>query len=165
MKNNFTDDEGRTITVYFTDDMYSWTERSPYHIVPIGNYIGTIQFGQNSFGEIVSHFYAGYDNDIGPEAVVIWESMDRSQMQDDIERIFLRVAIFIDEHEDEFDYPEPYVPYARAGVCAIIKSYMNMLGKDSYSLDMNNFKDEYMPYVTAIYKGESIPPWDQIEDN
>lgn len=162
---NISDKDGNIITVALTDDWSTWEDRKVSYSIPIGNYIGSIQFGDNFYGNIVSNFYCGFDNDINPEAVVIWESIDESQMQDDIKRIFLRAAVFPDEQDCDFICPIPYLPFARAGVCMIIKSYIQNYDRDTYDIEMNHFNDEYTPYISALFNGTEIPNWEELDDN
>lgn len=165
MKKSISDKTGNIIKVAITDDWSTWKDRKVPYSIPIDNYIGSIQFGDNFYGSIVSNFYCGFDSDINPEAVVIWESIDASQMQDDLQRIFLRAAVFLDEQDCVFDCPISYLPFARAGICSIIKLYINMYDRDIYDVDMNHFNDEYTGYISAVFGDTEIPNWEEFYNN
>ncbi len=165
MVEKITDKNGRTIKVHITETMYIWEDREPTYVVPIGNCIGNINIGYNYHGSLSFDFYCGWDQDLYGESVVIWESTHGDQMQDDIERLFLRAAIFYDEQEFEFDCSIPELPYAQAGVCAIIKHYRSVSFEDSYTEDMNHFNNEYQPFVSAIMNKTEIPCWGIDEED
>jgi hypothetical protein len=164
MLKEISDRKGQIIKVYITDAMGGWSDREPFNLVPIGNHIGTIDFGVNYYGSIGSAFYCGWDDDVDAQAVVVWESMDGHQMQDDIERLFLRAAVFKDEHDYEFTCEISYLPYARAAVCAIVDSYKSLYDEDTYEEEMNEFNKEYMPFISAIMNKSEIPEWGYDED-
>ena len=164
MVKEYTDRKGQTVKVHITGSLGSWEDRKPKYIVP-WNIIGTINLGENRWGNIGSEIYAGFDGDFGGSAVIFWESMSGSQMEDLICRIYLRAVIFMDEQPSEIDSEEPDLPYLQAGVCAIVHQYASQYGNSSHFSERNlNFDADYKPYIAAILNKTGIPEWGYDED-